>query len=273
MAEDAAPTDDAYEEHRRQAEQAFLLGYTEWRHELVTQARQYSPMRTRGAPKSLQVQRKAAALKAGEELVQSLARLCSAYGRTELAAYAELVQRSGVAPSRALIRVRDHADETIDESRRKWDSGIDEFSRGFNFGNLPDVAWDSIEQFLRDFSKNAIENELWTGPRGTMEASSPAATTAADRGRTGTDPVAEERKALLFNFKTRARSQGTKVTDKMVAEAANPGKWNDRTMVTWWKRNDPRCQPPHDRKIRAVLAKDPKSLWSHSIGRPKHPPK
>jgi hypothetical protein len=76
------------------------------------------------------------------------------------------------------------------------------------------------------------------------------------------DPVAVERQQLMKDFKAKARKQRIKVTDEMVAKAAKPGKWNDRTMVTWWKRNDKRCEPLHDRLIRAVLAKDPRSLWS-----------
>jgi hypothetical protein len=74
--------------------------------------------------------------------------------------------------------------------------------------------------------------------------------------------VAEQRAALLSAFKAKGRKLGIKITDKMVAEAAKPGKWNDRTMVTWWKRNDKRVMRPHDRLIRAVLAKDPASIWS-----------
>jgi hypothetical protein len=79
--------------------------------------------------------------------------------------------------------------------------------------------------------------------------------------RKGADPVAAERIALLENFKATAREQGIKVTDLMVAKAAKPGKWNTRTMVTWWKRNDRKCEPPHDKLIRAVLTKNPATLW------------
>jgi hypothetical protein len=75
------------------------------------------------------------------------------------------------------------------------------------------------------------------------------------------DAVAAERAAILAAFKTKARNQGIKVTDEMVAKATNPGKWNDRTMVTRWKRNDPKCRPIHDRMIRAVLSRDPSSIW------------
>ena len=76
------------------------------------------------------------------------------------------------------------------------------------------------------------------------------------------DPVAAERTALLTEFKARGRAVGIGISDEMVAKAANPGKWNDRTMVTRWKRNDPRFKQPHDKKIRAVLARDPRSVWS-----------
>jgi hypothetical protein len=72
------------------------------------------------------------------------------------------------------------------------------------------------------------------------------------------DQIAAERAELLAAFKSKARAQGMKVTDAMVAKAAK------KTMVTWWKRNDPHCKPVHDRLIRAVLAKDPALLWGAS---------
>jgi len=72
--------------------------------------------------------------------------------------------------------------------------------------------------------------------------------------------VAKERQAILVAYKTKGREKGIKITDEMIAKAANPGRWNDRTMVTWWKRDDKKCQPPHDKKIRALLAPDPSSI-------------
>jgi hypothetical protein len=41
----------------------------------------------------------------------------------------------------------------------------------------------------------------------------------------------EDRAALISAFKAKARRQGIKVTDEMVAKAANPGKWHERSMV------------------------------------------
>jgi uncharacterized protein (DUF1800 family) len=70
-----------------------------------------------------------------------------------------------------------------------------------------------------------------------------------------------ERTGLLRAFKAKGKAQRIKITDEMVAKAANPGKWNERSMVTWWKRNDPRCEVRHDKMIRSVLAKVPSSLW------------
>lgn len=80
----------------------------------------------------------------------------------------------------------------------------------------------------------------------------------------GSNAVTAERQARMTEFKSRARALGIKVTDEMVANAANP-KWNDRSMVTWWKRNDPRCKRPHDKLIRSVLAKDPSLIWPPDI--------
>jgi hypothetical protein len=73
--------------------------------------------------------------------------------------------------------------------------------------------------------------------------------------------VAAERKAALIDFKAKGRKQRIRITDEMVAQAANPGKWNDRTMITWWKRDDKRVKAVHDKKIRAVLGKDPSEIW------------
>jgi hypothetical protein len=98
------------------------------------------------------------------------------------------------------------------------------------------------------------------------------ASTVMGGSRIPVDTVAADRAALLTAYKAKGRGKGVRITDAMVAMAAHPGKWNDRTMVTWWKRNDQRCKPPHDRKIRAVLAKDPSDIWSPSI-KSKHPPK
>jgi hypothetical protein len=92
------------------------------------------------------------------------------------------------------------------------------------------------------------------------ERQSPFETAAQSGKRRDYDPVAAERANILNAFKVKARGQGIKVTDKMIAGAAK-NTWNDRTMVTWWKRNDPRCKPPHDRLIRAVLGRDPSSVW------------
>jgi hypothetical protein len=70
-----------------------------------------------------------------------------------------------------------------------------------------------------------------------------------------------ERSALIEGFKAIARQGGVRVTDKMIAAEANPGRWNDRTIVAWWKRNDKRSTPGHDKRIRAVLARDPLLIW------------
>jgi hypothetical protein len=74
------------------------------------------------------------------------------------------------------------------------------------------------------------------------------------------NPATTERDELLRSYKARGSEQSIRITDKMVAHAANPN-WNDRSMIAWWKRNDPRCNHQHDRLIRGVLGKDPSSFW------------
>jgi len=65
-----------------------------------------------------------------------------------------------------------------------------------------------------------------------------------------------ERKAVLEAYKNEGRAKKIKITDKMVAEAASR-TWHDRTPVQRWKRNDPRCTPADDAKIRRVLREKP----------------
>jgi len=77
--------------------------------------------------------------------------------------------------------------------------------------------------------------------------------------------AAEDRAAAMTAYKARGRLLGIRITDKMVAQAANPGRWNDRTMVVWWKRDDPKCKLPHDRKIRSVLDRDPATMWQPNL--------
>lgn len=73
--------------------------------------------------------------------------------------------------------------------------------------------------------------------------------------------VAQDRRRLLTAFKEKGRNLNIRITDVMIAKAAKQ-TWNERTMITWWKRTDPRCNAPHDRLIRNVLEKDPALLWA-----------
>jgi len=69
---------------------------------------------------------------------------------------------------------------------------------------------------------------------------------------------AAERRAALEAYKRECREAGVKVTNLMIAKAADPN-WNDRTPVEKWvKAKDPRYNtPPVDRKIRAVFRTKP----------------
>ena len=73
----------------------------------------------------------------------------------------------------------------------------------------------------------------------------------------GRDTVAAERTALLHAYKEAGKKQGVRITDKMIAQAASPGHWTERTPVQRWKRNDDRCTPGYDVSIRAVLRNKP----------------
>jgi hypothetical protein len=107
-------------------------------------------------------------------------------------------------------------------------------------------------------SAQAANLDEETQQRGSTTEDAPVFAVRGDKA----DQVALERSALLRAFKEKGLRQRIRITDVLVAKAANPGKWNDRTMVTWWKRDDSRCKPPHDKKIRAVLDRDPSTIWS-----------
>lgn len=64
------------------------------------------------------------------------------------------------------------------------------------------------------------------------------------------------RAARITAYKEECRRAGVKVTDAMIAKAAN-ARWGDRTQVTWWKRNDKRSTAAANRLISAVLTKKP----------------
>jgi hypothetical protein len=74
--------------------------------------------------------------------------------------------------------------------------------------------------------------------------------------QTGPDAIAAERNGLLDAYKREGKGRGVRITDLMIAQAASR-KWNERTPVQRWKRNDPRCSAGDDSAIRAVLRKKP----------------
>ena len=84
----------------------------------------------------------------------------------------------------------------------------------------------------------------------------PAAADAEETPSVQKDPVAAKRTAELDAYKTECAAADIRVTDKMIAEAASD-KWHERTPVQRWKRNDPRCTPGDDMRIRAVLKRKP----------------
>jgi hypothetical protein len=123
------------------------------------------------------------------------------------------------------------------------------------FVPFPVPAERGKDDVVEDSTKPSHERK--TAPKAEEEAPAPPVTSKPD---TEVDPVVTERASLIAAFKAKARAQGFRATDARIAKAANP-KWNDRTMVTWWKSNDVRCKLSHDRKIRAVLARDPFDVW------------
>jgi hypothetical protein len=71
----------------------------------------------------------------------------------------------------------------------------------------------------------------------------------------GMDPIAEKRQQALNTYKDEVQSAGRKQpTDTDIAVTAG---WKERSPVTWWKRNDERCTPAMDSRIRKVLREKP----------------
>jgi hypothetical protein len=165
---------------------------------------------------------------------------------------------------------------SISTAQSIFEDAIDKILGLLNFAAIPNPAEGSAD-LEQDGPMNIGRQSavVIDEPRSeSAETRAPSEEEAANVSSTGdgVGRVTADRQSLLAAFKTTARGQGIRVTDDMVAKAANPGRWNDRTMVTWWKRNDDRCKTPHDKKIRALLVKEPGSIWSPSI-KPKRPPK
>jgi hypothetical protein len=201
-----------------------------------------------------------------------------------------VVEEDVCPPGGQFYTTAEHVLGVIGESR--WPKEIDETRRAL-YGMLTEFLGgphaENLEKRLRVHLDGRIAR--WEGEaNGKMSSLPPAEAAGVVRPSTAdtvenagpepvlmnggclpVDPVAADRTALLTAFKAKARGQSIKVTDEMVAKAAK-ATWNERTMVGWWKRNHKECKPPHDRLIRAVLAKDPSSIWQRNI-EPKRQPK
>ncbi len=109
------------------------------------------------------------------------------------------------------------------------------------------------ERYQYQLEQVLVERASYWENRGTEVA--PTAMVEQEPEGSG-DLVARERKALITAYKAEGTKRGIRITDRMIAEAASP-TWHERTPVQRWKRNDPRCTPVDDRKIRSVLRKKP----------------
>jgi hypothetical protein len=78
----------------------------------------------------------------------------------------------------------------------------------------------------------------------------------AEAARALNPDASNGRRLLIEEYKAKVKRAGHKSpSDKDIAKAACKS-WNDRTNVTRWKRNDPRCTPTIDALIRAALNKN-----------------
>jgi hypothetical protein len=67
------------------------------------------------------------------------------------------------------------------------------------------------------------------------------------------DSVRENRRALLESYKRECLDNGVRVTYEMIAKSANR-RWNDRTPIDRWIRNDSRSTETDDKLIRKIFS-------------------
>jgi len=269
------PTPEArYQYERARAEEQFRRNYEVWE----TRNRENPPVLAiaSGIPGGAKTVWKTAER---DEVViaTSLKHSIGLFLHQELTAYGNLLLSARTPGSEAVVSFEQHAAELLKEAfTRKWLYGLSRLE--LSKDEFADRFW-ALRTEAVERARHEFEGLVWKtdaertalcerGPvlpgvvpvqAEAVEVPAQPETDTNDNGD-GVDAVATERKRLIDAFKAKAREQGIRVTDKLVAKAANP-KWNDRTMVTWWKRNDPKSKPPHDKKIRAVLGRDPSSIW------------
>lgn len=286
---EATLSDDQYEEDLRTAEWEFLKAHTAWRKLLTKEVRRIP--RTQ-IPHAAALISDAPAGPTGEslaiesrpyaqpDLVRPLAKMCRRFATSELQAYADLLCRSRIAHSQALDKLEEHAKLTIAKTqRRKWAPAVRSILECFDLRSpaedrwrtVVDIGiWGFVREILEPYLLAQAERLQATGQEEAAKHTNASAKSSLQPdmedqrepsrpGARKVDPIAKGRRLLWNDFKSRALVQGIKINHRMLAKAAK-STWNDRTMVTWWLRNDPGCKPQHDKLIRAVLAKDPQSL-------------
>lgn len=113
------PTDPAYEETRREAEQRFQVVFKDWADELATIVEQ-----ARTDPEGIWVSK--SGLPGVKGFVIELGNLCCSYAEEELRAFAELLRRRGLPRSQIVTELDKHVQDTLNQIRRwKWEYGVD----------------------------------------------------------------------------------------------------------------------------------------------------
>ena len=165
-------TDPAYEQSRREAEQAFYRGFKDWLQKLAEEMGRVRSERDlvwellhwEECP--------------GYELEKKVRELCSSYVTAELKSFAELLQRRRVPPSQVIKELEKHTAETLEETReRKWELAREQFdklsrkfhpgSKWYGFfryhaGEVGDVSkWTWVENAISRFLREELEPEVW----------------------------------------------------------------------------------------------------------------
>ena len=170
MAEPITSTDAVYENSLREAERVFYFASVDWQ--------QRGTEQVSSIPKQVaNIIAEVAATVWSEELkppkpkgmntdlldlVLALVVLCHRYGEAELRAFAELLHRQGVPPSRAVKRLDKHAEVTLaDIRKRKWNPQIEMFVGLFNDDPFIGQSWLSVEERIRESVRDDLHGWIW----------------------------------------------------------------------------------------------------------------
>lgn len=177
------PTDPAYEETRRKAEQSFYRGFDDWLQKLGEEGARL-PLEQHvsewvtdwgEARKTVSVTQRRLRMK----FMDGLGELCSNYAKAELRAFAELLQRRGIPPSQIASQLEKYAEQVLKENyERKWKRALDHIHQlNFDVLGYYQEPWRNVQANISRFLREELEPEVW------FRDSGQAASSASEEGR------------------------------------------------------------------------------------------